>query len=27
MKNINKVIKNGIKAESLKILLCEMEDM
>lgn len=27
MKNINKVIKNGIKAESLKMLLSEMEDM
>ena len=27
MKNINKVIKNNIKAESLKMLLCEMEDM
>lgn len=27
MKNINKVIKNDIKSESLKMLLCEMEDM
>lgn len=27
MKNINKVIKNDIKAESLKRLLVEMEDM
>ena len=27
MKNINKVIKNEIKAESLKRLLVEMEDM
>ncbi len=27
MKNINKVIKNGIKADSLKRLLVEMEDM
>lgn len=27
MKNINKVIKNKINGESLKVLLSEMEDM
>ena len=27
MKNINKVVKNGVEAESLKRLLVEMEDM